>query len=350
MFNIKSYKTIAKRKNLYLSFPDIIQSRHNKSKFFLVYRSADNHHPTYSSLHLLSSENEGNTWKKVNRFDLTMRRNGRVWNCPRFSYFPDGSLNIICDTKDSTSEKEAEFKIYILKTFDEWMNYSIQNTGMRGMVPDRVIKFKNNLYCANHIVDNQNKTLTQLINHSTDNGKTWYDCNILARSPQVQPCEASLVSFFNQYLIAYIRNNKRSYVINEDGGIEPQKILKYITEDGINWWPCISPKIYGHRITANFYHPKKYPTSEDILLMSYRNTLEKCISVSSMKIDSRGEGESEIETIKIDDTAGSIYHCGYTGLAKCDSGDYLVAYYLQEDKMKKPFIKLCKFEHKNSSS
>ena len=53
---IQSYQIIAEDEKEYLSFPDIIQSIHDTDKFFIVYRSADDHHPLFSYLHFLKKE------------------------------------------------------------------------------------------------------------------------------------------------------------------------------------------------------------------------------------------------------------------------------------------------------
>jgi len=75
MFIVEETKIIAKKKNSYLSFPDIIKSKKDKNKLFLVYREGNSHHPTWSKLILLVSKNNGKTWKKKKEFNLDIEKN-----------------------------------------------------------------------------------------------------------------------------------------------------------------------------------------------------------------------------------------------------------------------------------
>jgi hypothetical protein len=328
MIEIRDYKTIKEDEKKYLSFPDIIQSRKNKNKYFLTYRSGESHHPQNSKLHILVSNDMCKTWEEMHSFYLSLEKHKAVWNCPRFFYLPDNSLNIVCDTKSSLVEKMAEFKDYILKSYNDGESFTIEDSGMRGMVPDAVISFRKKLYCANHVHDNKYKTLTQLVNYSQDEGKTWYNCSILARGSNNYFCEASLVNYKEKFLIAYLRDNKRG----------PQPIYKYITYDGYSWKPFGKLPVYGHRPTAII--------DRDKVLISYRDTKNITLSVLTARLDKNGK-EKDIEVIDVDqEKLDNKFHFGYTGLVKCQKDLYYLAYYIQKDK-KNPFIKGCFLEYKN---
>ena len=154
MFYAKNFKVVV-QDNLYLSFPDIIQGKVDKNEFFIVYRSADQHLPSLSTIHLIHSKNSGVSWKKIYSKTLTLKDDGKAWNCPRLSYFPDGSLNIICDTKTNIRETTSKLNISIIKSYDNGKTWKEPfKTEIDGMVPDRVIKFKDKLFCANHQIKN----------------------------------------------------------------------------------------------------------------------------------------------------------------------------------------------------
>jgi len=334
MFVIKNYKVIAKSKTKYLSFPDIIGSKQDKNKFFLVYRSGQGHHPTSSYLHFLISEDKGNSWSEKYVFPLSFKKNNQVWNCPRLSYLPDNSLNIFCDTKTSVIERSAEFRIWQLKSYNDGKEFKTRLTEMRGMVPDKIIKFKDKLYCANHTHDYIG-SLTQLINYSTDKGKTWYGCTVLARNKDNAFCEASLVNYNDQYLIAYLRDNM-SYA-------PPRNIYKYISSDGINWFPKGKLPIQGHRPTALL---EKENWGRKRLILSFRNTKKYGISVLSATLN-RQKIEKNIELINIEEEKEeNLFHCGYTGMVKTSENKYLLVYYIQGER-KLPLIKSVFLEWKN---
>jgi len=321
MLNIKKYNIISENKYKYLSFPDIIKSKKYKNRMYLIFRAADGHHPINSTLHLLISEDNGIKWKEVNKFNKNLRINKYVWNCPRLCYI-DNSLSIICDLKNHQNERKCNFKTIIIEIDED--NYQIINsnfTEINGMVPDKIIKFKNNLYCANHIMDDKHETLTQLMNISKDNGMTWYDCNILARHDNHAFCEASLINYNNKYLVAYLRDN-----------IKNRNLYKYISSDGINWISKKDIPICGHRATVLYENNR--------IFMSYRDTKEVGIGFMTAEFNNKLE-EKNIEKIQIeDDFPENLYHCGYTGLAKCNDNLYIIVYYIKKDK-NNPFIKSC---------
>ncbi|KKM71637.1 hypothetical protein LCGC14_1428570 [marine sediment metagenome] len=327
MFKILGYNIVKKKWRKYLSFPDIIQSKYNKNRFFLVYRSGESHHPLNSFIHFLVSENKCQTWKEVHNFYLSLKKDGKVWNCPRLSYFPDGSLNIICDTKSSLTEKIADFNVFILKSNNKGNSFSITDSGIRGMVPDKVIPFKDKLFCANHIHDKRYNLLTQLVNISKDEGKTWHDCSILARDKKHLFCEASLINYKDNFLLAYIRDNRLGH----------QLICKYISFDGLNWESHGVLPVFGHRPTVIL--------DGNRVFVAHRDTKNITLAITTATLTKKGR-EKNIETIDIDqELTDNKYHYGYTGMTKIDKNLYYVTYYITKENSH-PFIKGCFLEWK----
>jgi len=326
MLSIKNYNIISENKYKYLSFPDIIKSKKHKNRMYLVFRASDGHHPIVSTLHLLISENNGITWKEINKFNKNLKIHKYVWNCPRLCYI-NNSLCIICDMKNHQNERKCNFKTVIMDIDENNFQCIYSNiTEINGMVPDKIIKFKGNLYCANHIMDDKHGTLTQLVNMSRDNGATWYDCNILARHNNHAFCEASLINYNEKYLVSYMRDN-----------IKDRNLHKYISSDGINWTDNREISICGHRATVLYENNR--------IFMSYRNTKEVGIGFMTAELNNRLE-EKNIEKIQIEnDFPENLYHCGYTGLEKCNDNLYIIVYYIKKDK-DNPFIKSCFVEFK----
>jgi hypothetical protein len=328
MFKIKEYKTVVKKEKLYISFPDVIQSKKNKKTFFMAYRSSgQGHHPLVSDLHFLISEDKCQTWNEQFRCELSLEQHGMVWNCPRLSYIGD-VLNIVCDTKSGTNELVAKFKILIIKSYNHGKSFlSPYETEMTGMVPDHVIEFKRNLYCASHIRDNAHKTLTQLVSCSKDKGLTWFDHSIIARSRFNAFCEGSIINYKNKYLMCYLRDNIRG----------PRHIYKYMSYDGINWDKKGKLSVYGHRPTALLCKEK------DRLFISYRNTKDVGVSLLSCNLTNKGQ-ETNIEVINIDEEIEeNKFHCGYTGFTRIDANNYYLTYYIKKG-AKNPYIKGCFLE------
>lgn len=316
MFKVAKYKIIKQEPKKYLSFPDIIQSNINHDQFFIVYREGNKHHPKWSKLIVLESLNGGDTWKKKHSFNLTLFRHGFVWNCPRLSYIDD-SLNIICDAKSGTVERMARFGTHRFTSYNNGKSFSHTEVTMPGMVPDKVIKFKDKLICANHKIKSTKNDLVQLVSWSRDGGETWYDTNILANNKREQFCEASIVKLSEGRLIAYLRDNSGHM----------RKIWRSTSEDGIYWSKPYPLNIFGQRPTAM--------KDVDNVICAIRNTKNCTVSVFS----------HNIITDKIEDSVVDVeqrmnqYHYGYTGMCKISKNEYFVVYYIRNEEPN-PFIKL----------
>jgi hypothetical protein len=325
MIKVNKYLTIAQDTNKYLSFPDIIKSPFTDNRLFLVYREGESHHPTWSKLVLLSSDDNGENWEKIKEFPLNISKNGYVWNCPRLSYI-NNDLGIICDQKNSTIERTSTFKTSIIYTNDIAKYFGYSNTLIPGMVPDKVISFKDYLFCANHRIKSIKNDIVQLISWSRDKGMTWFDTNLMAHSSSHQFCEASVVNM-GDYMVSYLRDNS--------GHKKPSFITQ--SKDGIKWSePSLIP-IFGQRITAI-----KDVEDEDSTIGSYRNTnymndpfLRVSVNMFEHNIKTNDMVISEIDW----EYPENQYHFGYTGLAQISKDNYIIAYYIKQ-REKNPYIKL----------
>jgi len=287
--------TIAKSSKTYLSFPDIIKSPVKKNRLFLVYREGDSHHPMWSKLILWISNNNGKTWRKRQQFKSTLNEDGYVWNCPRLSYIDD-NLHIICDQKNGTRERVAHFTTMFFISSDEGKTFDRKQVPFPGMVPDKIIPFKDKLFCANHKIKSIDNDLIQLISWSRDNGKTWYDTNIVAHSKSAQFCEASIVNM-GDYLVAYLRDNSGH-----------KKYIHMVTSnDGINWNKPIKLSILGQRVTAL----KDEDEARTIVIFNKTMLLPKTIKYfSNFKVLIQNENElknsdtAEIMLVPLDNFTG----------------------------------------------
>jgi hypothetical protein len=316
---VSEQQIIAQDPKEYLSFPDVISDIKNKDKYYLVYRSADAHMPTSSKIHLMMSTNKGVDWREIYHIEKKLYEDGCVWNCPRLSYLPDKTLSIICDTKDAIREARCNFKV-------EMINLDIKNnkirhrtTEMKGMVPDRIIPFKNKLLCANHKHNPSYSNLIQMVNWSIDDGLTWHDCNILANDPKHKLCEASIVNFKDKYLLAYLRDN--------NGIVNPIHI--YMSYDGINWKKHGKLPTNGHRIVAIL--------DGNRVVATYRNTKKATMSLITFDLDDKGK-MSNCSVHDFDqELEKNMFHFGYSGIIKTGKNEYFVAYYIQKE-YSRPYI------------
>ncbi len=328
MFKVTKTKTITKRRTRYLSFPDIIKSPKKEGRFFLVYREGNGHHPTWSNLILMESNNNGRTWKKKNSFPLKIQNDDYVWNCPRLSYVGD-ILYITCDQKSGTFERRAHFKTVHLTSKTEGDFFRDQETAIPGMLPDKIIEFQGKLFCANHKIKNTRNELIQLVSWSRDSGETWCDTNIVAHSYTKQFCEASVVNM-GDYLIAYLRDNSG----------HKRNVYTVTSSDGIHWSEPKKLPIFGQRVTAIREGSKiigTYRNSDITYVEGIDGEITKSCYISIFEHD-LDSGKIEVSHIE-KEHARNQYHCGYTGIAKVGENSYLVVYYIKQN-ASYPFIKL----------
>jgi len=315
MLELKKIITIDKDEEKYLSFPDIIKSPKDSNTFFIVYRSGNGHHPTISSLIIKKSTDNGRSWEPIQEIHLTLEDQGRVWNCPRLSYCHE-KLYIICDTKSSTYERQAQFKTVFLISEDEGLSFKVLKTPLPGMVPDKIIPFRGKYFCANHKIKNQHNDLIQLVSWSKD-GDLWYDTNVMAHSYQKQFCEASVVNMNDDYLIAYLRDNSG----------HKRNVYTVRSTDGIEWTKPVKLNIFGQRVTALKYNDER-------VVGAFRNTDNVKVSLFDHNVKT-----DRIKFINIDEEERhNQYNYGYTGLED-NGGEYLLPYYIKK-RADNPYIKL----------
>jgi len=294
----------------------------------MTYREGISHHPTSSSLILLESKDAGETWEEVQRFELNLEDDGKVWNCPRLSYVnsdkkSDPLLNIICDAKSGTREAISRFSTYRFTSYDG-ENFHRTSLPFTGMVPDKMVKFQDKYFCANHKIKSRDNKLIQLVNWDKKIGEdVWYDCNIVANDPKQQYCEASLVNVDDKYLVAYLRDNS--------GHVRPVYYTK--SKDGLKWdKPNRLKGIFGQRVTAI--------RDDDMIIGAYRNTEDIRLSLFYHPVGK----ERKVKIFDIDqESRYNLYHFGYTGITKTSPNAYIVSYYIK-NKAKNPFIKIAFLE------
>lgn len=327
MLKVDKTNIVAKDEDAYLSFPDIVRSYNAENRLFLVYRAGDSHHPVWSKLVLLVSEDNGETWGHRVEFSSTLSQNGAVWNCPRLSYI-NGALHIICDMKSGTRERVAQFKTVYFISNDEGFGWAKKEVPHPGMVPDKIIRFKDKLLCANHKIKSHRNDLIQLVSWSKDDGITWYDTNVMAHSMTRQFCEASVVNM-GDYLVAYLRDNsghkRNSYMVT--------------SEDGVYWTEPKKLPFFGQRITALKDDDKKNYT-----IGTFRDTELPIIYSPSKRIKvsafEHNLNNDKIKLSKIDwEYPENQYHFGYTGMVRTAPNKYIIAYYVKQN-AKNPYIKL----------
>lgn len=303
--------TIAYDPDVYSSFPDITKINDD---YLVVYREGNSHHPDKSKLIFLKSK-DLITWAREEFATASLESDGFVFNCPKFSTIGKTTY-LSCDTKTSTKEKDSIWNIFYWTTFDGNNWASQKDFKINGMVPDKIISFKNKLLMGYHFIekDDDNSQLVQMMGISHDR-KNWRDQITIAVDNAHSFCEGSIVCIEDKKLFCYLRDNKsallRSYICS--------------SLDGYNWSKPQSLQFMGHRIVAAV--KKKEPYS-GLVVGTFRNTLNKSISIF---LHNLVKDKIQIETIDMESN-NSLWDFGYTGWIENNDGSLLVVYYIKRHK------------------
>lgn len=297
---------ISTNQQKYSSFPDIVKFN---GQYICVYREGDSHHPTKSWLMMTRSSN-GENWKKRNFAYSELDKQGFVFNCPKFSIIED-TLWLVCDTKTSQKERFSEWEIVAWYTKDGKTWNGVIDFKINGMVPDKIIKYKNQYIMGYHIIENEG--LVQMAAHSVD-CKYWRDRTTVAISNSHQYCEGSIVNVSDS-LICFLRDNRN-----------PLAQARYtISHDGYNWTEPVRLGISAQRIVAGI---KKYGAHKGEIIATYRDTLNRTISLFALNLSSEKLTTYEIDSENKDT---NLYDFGYTGWVENEDGSVSIVYYIKKN-------------------
>lgn len=250
------HSIIDKRKNRYLSFPDVYQAENDT--MIAVYREADHHVATWSRLLYKKSRDHGKTWSEP------IALNEKAGHCPRISningnqivIIDDGSLSLYRST--NCGETFSGEKIPV---------QAVQGLCSAPMeIPDRVLQHENGRLS----VVSQVRLGTRKVSHypttgqaqwvnmfyvSDNDGASWTPVSIVSGEKDLSFCEVSVCRLPDGRLLSMNRENTGVY--------EPMYIT--ISEDeGESWSPAIPTPLIGHR-------PCVGVTSEGKILVTYRS-------------------------------------------------------------------------------
>lgn len=324
-FSVSKPKIIAYDEHIYSSFPDVVRLPNNK--LYCVYRESDSHHPITSKIILLTSTDEGKSWNKEVFQEASLKDNGYVFNCPRIN-FVDNKLSIICDTKSSQKEGEAQWNMHgwwSLNSGDKWSDR--QEMLIYGAVPDHIVAINKKIVMAYHVPENVKRIITgaghqsrlvQMVATSLDNGETWRDRATIATSNKHDFCEGSIVNLGDNKLICYMRNNQRSFM---------KSYVSYSVDAGHIWSKPVAMNIRGHRIVANI---KRREPNKDVIIGTFRDT-----SIRSVSMFIHNLKRQKINSLIIDTEINTeLFDFGYSGWTELEDGSILVVYYIRKNNAK----------------
>lgn len=321
VMNIKKY-TVSCDESIYEAWPDVALTM--GGKLICVFAECEHHlNREMARIAIVESLDRGRTWSQK-RY-LTEPSDGKIfYNCPRISRLSDGRLAIICDRIFENENKRADIHIWLGdaegESFCEFLHLDFC-----GIVPDRLIELTSGrLIVAAQFKSSESGKQEQYLWYSDDGGKTWSERVTVAKHPDLNLCEASIIEADDGALVAFLRENSR---IGHD-------ILKVISYDGGESWSEIfnTPMDCGHRPVATRLLGGRVLVTYRYIPTGAHNVFGALLRADELTVTERRRQSARIFPIDYD--RNSSPDLGYTGSVQFPDGEIYVVNYIKDDKEK----------------
>lgn len=323
--------TISRDDSVYEAFPDIILTP--AGKLICVFTEMTHHGDRgYTRVVCCTSDDRGRTWSGKRFISESTSGTGYNYDCVRLSYLPDGRIAAVCnkgfEQKEGEEQKPPVIVMWTANTEGtEWQGPF--ETPAYGIVPDRIVTTRTGrLLLAAHYPEPGGKNLVQRLWYSDDNMKSWQGPVIIAKDPQLDLCEVSIVQHPAGPLVAFMRENSGL-------GYDCYKAIS--EDDGNTWGKLHTMPLPGcHRPTAGFLQSGK-------VLITYRfmqggkgwlgfwtqNVFAAITSADSVLQTERNCQWSRIMPLDYD--RSPVSDLGYTGWVQFPDGEIYVVNYIVDD-------------------
>ena len=314
---------VSKDDNIYEAWPDLVQT--DSGKLICVFSECEEHCDRENArIMITESCDRGRTWSA--KMPLTEKgKKDEYFNCARISKLRDGRLAIICDKLEGF-DKENTAVTYVWYGDNEGEKWSKPVIlPFNGIVPDKLLQLKNGrLIISNHSKNENNNKLEQHLWYSDDDGKTWSERITVASDDRYNLCEASILEYDNNTLIAFLRENSFK-------GYDLLKVISY--DNGESWSQVYNTPIdCGHRPTSGFLN-------DGTVMITYRYipVWMHDVFVAFLKKEDLMEPERQNQKVCImplDYDRNREPDLGYTGWTQFDDGEIYVVNYIKDDSNK----------------
>ncbi len=231
-----------------------------QDKIYVVYRESDRHTTARKTKIKLvcSTSLDFSYFGESIIIDESLDR----FNCPRLSVIDD-ALYIICDQIKASKQyiiaenKEENTKVSMWRSYDGTVWKRLPETGITGIVPDRICQTDDGYLIATHIEkmwgreeaaenlkklgqspeDCKLKTLSQYVWHADDLEKGEWTRHVLAEDQRYQLCEGSIFQYTDGY----------ACMMRENSGRGLPSLLSF-SQNGTEWGNPKPTRLYGcHR-------------------------------------------------------------------------------------------------------
>ena len=322
--------TIARDSKWYFAFPDLLLT---KSGTLLCSWTECTHHSdrSHSRILLAHSSDHGRSWSAPVPLTEATDNLPFHYNCSRMAQLRDGRIALSIDKITIDPEhthSEAISSIFLYFSQDDGNSWSqTVATGISGIMPDKLTELPNGRWLLGTHKRFQEK-LTQYVAYSDNLGETWTKEVIVARDPNLNLCEVSMVPAGGKDVIAFMRENSGL-------GYDCKKVISH--DYGSTWGPVIDFPIPGcHRPTAGWLQDGhllitcRFMQGGKGWLGTWMQNTFACLSDrNSALATSRKDAWTRILPIEYD--RSPVSDGGYTGWVQFPNGEIYIANYCVDD-------------------
>ena len=321
--------TISNDPNVYEAWPDVALT--STGKLVCVFSECTHHSDrSYTRLMLTTSADRGRTWTAKIPITEGTKDLPYYYNCARIARLSDNRLAITIDriNHENHESDPTASTVLLLFSHDEGATWSRPvETPLHGIVPDKLLELPTGrlIISAHHAEDGK---LTQFMHYSDDGGKSWSPRITVAKSPEFNLCEVSMLPMGDGIIVGLMRENSGL-------GLDCKKVISH--DNGESWGPVIDLPLPGcHRPTAGFL------SSGDVLV-TYRfmqggrggygrltqNLFAALLGRDSILAERRTDAFARILPIDFDRSPFS--DLGYSGWVQFPDGEIYIVNYIVDD-------------------
>lgn len=323
--------TISNDPVFYEAWPDVVLTA--SGKLVAVFSECTHHHNRdYTRIMLADSFDRGRTWTPKRPLTEGTRGLDYYYNCARISQLKDGRLVVIVDRLPADGRHEDDrtgvSSNLLYFSHDDGATWEPPvETPLRGIVPDKLLELETGRWLiAAH--RKEEGRLAMFLHWSDDMGKTWSPAVTVAKSPDFNLCEISLLPMGGGIIAGFMRENScKGYdckkVLSFDGGESWGKVVDFPL-------PACHRPVAGHlRDSSVFITFRFMPGGAGWFGSWAHNFFAALTDRKSVLAQNRGEAGTRIMPVDYDRALKA--DLGYSGWVQFDDGEIYIVNYIVDD-------------------
>ena len=321
--------SISNDPSLYEAWPDVVLT--GNGTLVCVFSECSHHvDRSYTRIVVKRSGDRGRTWSE--KIAVTEGTSGLpyFYNCARIVELSDGRLVITVDRLKSLQQEDDPSGSYVVLYYSAddgvtWSDAAV--TPLLGIVPGRMLELESGrlIISAHHKEDGR---LAQFLRYSDDGGVTWSGRITVAKSPELNLCEVSMVYCGDNTIVALMRENSGL-------GYDCKKVIS--RDNGESWGPIIDLPLPGcHRPSAGFLQDGRVMVTYRFLQggrsgwgQVTQNFFAAVLERESLLAEERAYSWARIMPVDYDRSPHA--DLGYSGWVQFPDGEIYIVQYIVDD-------------------